>query len=190
MSTRFPFLHPLLCIICPYPFAIPFVFKLCKTFSSLTVVSYHSSTQFCSRPQTHQRTETFQEQCYFLYVTALGRGKWPKRPLKLSCTIRMFYFQIFLLAFCNQCMRTYTVLKSWVFSLKVHYAFSNWPHGFSLIDEYWSIAIKNLVIHKNSFNRQHKIKIPKKILFLGVRIWIIFLQTFKVSEFTACLLVS
>lgn len=79
LSTQFPFLHLLLlCIISSYPFAIPFIFKLCKKFSSLIAISCLLSAQFCSRPQILQRTQTLQEQCYFLDVTALGRGKWPR----------------------------------------------------------------------------------------------------------------
>lgn len=160
MSTQFPFLHPLLlCIISSYPFVIPFVFELCKMFSPLTAISYHLSAQFCSRPQTLQRKQTLQEQCYFLDVTALERGKWPRYPLKLSCTIRMLYFQLF--CFCLFCETNvqehkqvwspqYLLLKYTTLIQISQFLF----YFYFFVGTGLVVAVRNLAILKNSyFNR-------------------------------------
>lgn len=162
MSTQFPFLHPLLLyIISSYPFIILFVFELCKMFSPLTAISYHLSAQFCSRPQTLQRKQTLQEQCYFLNVTALERGKWPRYPLKLSCTIRMLYFQLFCFClFCATNVREHREVWSpqYFFFFKVHHTYSNqliFLFYFIFIGTELAVAVRNLAVLKNSYFNRH-----------------------------------
>lgn len=96
------------------------------------------------------------------------RGKWPRHPLKLSCAVRMLYFQMFVCLYLLCATNVWEHKQVWspqYFLLKytIH---SNQPNVSSPIGKYWTSAIRNLVIP-----HRHLIVQTQREFMVGIRIW-------------------